>query len=164
MRLWKTNIIKKPRNLSMPPVPAWSVKKKKKERWTTEAFFVNALLHPLRNPGQCKNKPFIDLQLVVYVIYSSRFRPITLTYVRNIQEKKEKLRRAWSLPNFRAILHDPCLWSSWSVLQAKARRLTLALEVFGVIWLFTSCLYCTNAVKRLTKHKAFVELYKLSER
>ena len=31
MRLWKTNIIKKPRNLWMPPVPAWSVKKQKKD-------------------------------------------------------------------------------------------------------------------------------------
>ena len=36
------------------------------------------------------------------------------------------------------------------MLLAKARRLTLALEVFGVIWLFTSCLYFSvqNAVKR----------------
>ena len=56
MRLWKTNIIKKSRNLWMPPVPAWSVKNNKK-RWKIEAFFVNVFLHPLRNPRQCKNKP-----------------------------------------------------------------------------------------------------------
>ena len=30
MQLWETNIIKKPRNLWIPPVPAWSVKKQKK--------------------------------------------------------------------------------------------------------------------------------------
>ena len=29
MRLWKTNVIKKKRNLWMPPVPAWSEKQKK---------------------------------------------------------------------------------------------------------------------------------------
>ena len=67
MRLWKTNIIKKPRNLWTPPVPAWSVTRpyKTKERWTIAAFFVNVFLHPLRNPRHCKNKPFIGLQLVV---------------------------------------------------------------------------------------------------
>ena len=31
MRLWKTNIIKKPRNFWRPPVPAWSVQKPKKD-------------------------------------------------------------------------------------------------------------------------------------
>ena len=45
----------------MPTVPAWSVK----ERGKIEAFFVNAFLHPLRNPRQFKKKPVIGLQLVV---------------------------------------------------------------------------------------------------
>ena len=102
MRLWKTNIIKKPRNLWMPPVPAWSVKKTK-ERWTIEAFFVNIFLHPLRNPRLCKNKPFIGLQLVVMWFIplgqrtrginhvTPRFRPITLTYLLILILLRERL-------------------------------------------------------------------------
>ena len=64
MQLWETNIIKKPRNLRILLVLARSVKKTK-ERWTIETFFVNVFLLSLRNPRQCKNKPFIGLQLVV---------------------------------------------------------------------------------------------------
>ena len=48
----------------MPPGASMECSKTK-ERVTIEAFFVNVFLHPLRNPRQCKNKPFIGLQLMV---------------------------------------------------------------------------------------------------
>ena len=56
-------------------------------------IFCQCILHPLRNPRQCKNKPFIGLQLVVMWFIplvrcprginhvTPRFRPITLTYL-----------------------------------------------------------------------------------
>ena len=92
----------------MPPVPAWSVKKKK--RWTIEAFFVNVFWQPLRSPRQSKNMPFIGLQLVVSDLcpralpsgcalgqrtrginhITPRFRPITLTYCKCKKEIQGK--------------------------------------------------------------------------
>ena len=65
---------------------------KTKERWTIEAFFFSVFLHPLGNPRQSKNKPFIGLMLVVMWFIplmqflrgkshiTPCFRAITLTY------------------------------------------------------------------------------------
>ena len=63
MRLWKTNIIKKPRNLCMPPVPAWSVKKQRKRN--NRGIFRQCIFATLKESSESKNKPFIGLQLVV---------------------------------------------------------------------------------------------------
>ena len=62
--------------------PAWSVKKAK-DKWTIETFFVNVFLHPLWNPRQGKNKPFIGLQLVVMW-----FIPLVLLFLTLILPKK----------------------------------------------------------------------------
>ena len=37
----------------------------KNKRKNSSPFFFNVFLHPLRNPRQRKNKPFIGLKLVV---------------------------------------------------------------------------------------------------
>ena len=66
-------------------------------------IFCQCILHPLRNPRQCKNKPFIGLQLVVMWFIplgqrprginhvTPRFRPITLTYLLTLILLREHL-------------------------------------------------------------------------
>ena len=55
MQLWKTNITKMPRNLWMPPMPAWSVEKQKKdEQWRTRTTSCkNVETLPRKNDLSC---------------------------------------------------------------------------------------------------------------